>query len=51
MTDLAAAARTVATCRLSIVPVGGAFYAYAGHTLVGIFTSHSRAVEALARWA
>lgn len=51
MTDISAAATTVATRKLRIVPVGGEFYAYAGLTLVGIYTLRSRAVEALQSWA
>ena len=56
MTDISAAATTVATRALRIIPVpviggGMEFYAYAGLTLVGIYTLRSRAVEALQSWA
>lgn len=51
MTDISASATTVATRKLSIIEVDGEFYAYAGLTLVGIYTLRSRAVEALQSWA
>lgn len=50
MTDLSASARAVGLRKLSIIEVEGEFYAYAGHTLVGIYTLRSRAVEALLSW-
>lgn len=33
-----------------IIKIEGEFYAYAGQTLVGIYTTYSRANEALQRW-
>lgn len=50
MTDLSASARAVTRRDLSIIEIDGEFYAYAGHTLVGIYTLRSRAVEALLSW-
>lgn len=51
MTDLSASARAVGLRKLQIVPIEGEFYAFVGHTLIGIYGSHSRALEALLRWA
>ena len=50
MTDLSASASAVTRRDLSIVEVNGEFYAYAGLTLVGIYTLRSRAVEVLLSW-
>ena len=50
MTDLAATAAAVTKRKLSILEIDGEFYAYAGLTLVGIYTLRSRAVEALLSW-
>ena len=33
-----------------IYEIDGEFWAYSGQTLIGIYTSHSRATEALQRW-